>query len=302
MTLDEIKVVGIAGAGTMGASMAQIFAQYGYTVIIYDAFEAGLERGKHLVEINQASLVEAGDITAEQSAEIKTKLSFTGDINGLKDCDIIVESVLERLDVKQDFWVKAEKLLYTAYIAMIFTLSPESERNFETLIDMINLSECREEDETFKNAVDVQFECVEAWLNGDTLPAQVRLNTVVTGTYNFPGTYKITYRVNGGEYRTLADNLSTAQNYTLAASPTALGLAANERVTEIMFVFGQAPAGFAQVETPYLYCTAVGSLPSGSFTNVADAGGVYNGQWVQAVSRWVTTVYGKPEPLPRTGY
>ena len=57
----------------------------------------------------------------------------------------------------------------------------------------------------------------------DTLPAQVRLNTVVTGTYNFPGTYKITYRVNGGEYRTLADNLSTAQNYTLAASPTALG-------------------------------------------------------------------------------
>lgn len=69
-----------------------------------------------------------------------------------------------------------------------------------------------------------------------------------------------------------------------------------------MFVFGQAPAGFAQVETPYLYCTAVGSLPSGSFTNVADAGGVYNGQWVQAVSRWVTTVYGKPEPLPRTGY
>ena len=51
MTLDEIKVVGIAGAGTMGASMAQIFAQYGYTVIIYDAFEAGLERGKHLVEI-----------------------------------------------------------------------------------------------------------------------------------------------------------------------------------------------------------------------------------------------------------
>ena len=52
------------------------------------------------------------------------------------------------------------------------------------------------------------------------------------------------------------------------------------------------------METPYLYCTAVGSLPSGSFTNVADAGGVYNGQWVQAVSRWVTTVYGKPEPLP----
>ena len=127
----------------------------------------------------------------------------------------------------------------------------------------------------------------------DTIPAQVRLEKVVTGTYNFPGTYKIVYRVNGGDYRTLADNLTTSKNYTLAASSVALGLASNERVTEIMFVFGQAPAGFAQVEKPYLYCRAVAGLPAGSFVNVADVGGTYNGTWVQAVSRWVTSVYGK---------
>ena len=138
----------------------------------------------------------------------------------------------------------------------------------------------------------------------DTLPAQVRLEKVVTGTYNFPGTYKIVYRVNGGDYRTLADNLSTGKNYTLAASSVALGLAANEHVTEVMFVFGQAPAGFAQVESPYLYCKAVAGLPAGSFVNVADVGGTYNGTWVQAVSRWVISVYGKPTvpKLPRTGY
>ena len=65
----------------------------------------------------------------------------------------------------EDFWVKAEKLLYTAYIAMIFTMSPENERNFETLIDMINYSECREEDETFKNVIDKEFEFVDAWIN-----------------------------------------------------------------------------------------------------------------------------------------
>ena len=137
----------------------------------------------------------------------------------------------------------------------------------------------------------------------DSLPAQVRLSTVVTGTWNFPGTYKITYRVNGGEHRTLADNLSTSKSYTLDASAAALGLAGNERVTEIMFVFGQAPAGFAQVEKPYLNCTAVSNLNAGSsFVNIADVGGVYNGTWVQAISRWVTKVYGKPIPLPRTGY
>ena len=138
----------------------------------------------------------------------------------------------------------------------------------------------------------------------DTLPAQVRLDTVVTGTYNRPGTYKIVYRVNGGDHRTLADNLSTQKNYTLAASATALKLASNERVTEIMFVFGQAPAGFAQVEKPYLHCKAVTGLSAGSFVNVADVGGTYGGTWVQGISRWVTTVYGKPviPTLPKTGY
>ena len=138
----------------------------------------------------------------------------------------------------------------------------------------------------------------------DTLPAQVRLEKVVTGTYNFPGTYKIVYRVNGGDYRTLADNLATSKNYTLAASSVALGLASNERVTEIMFVFGQAPAGFSQVEAPYLHCKAVAGLSAGSFVNVADVGGTYGGTWVQGISRWVTTVYGKPviPTLPKTGY
>ena len=138
----------------------------------------------------------------------------------------------------------------------------------------------------------------------DTLPTAVRLDKVVTGTYNFPGTYKIVYKVNNtGDYRTLADSLSTSRNYTLAASPTALGLAANERVTEIMFVFGQVPGGFSQVEAPMLHCKAVSGLtPGSSFVNVADVGGTHDGVWVQAVSRWVTTVYGKPTPLPKTGY
>ena len=136
----------------------------------------------------------------------------------------------------------------------------------------------------------------------DVIPAQVRLQTVVTGTYNFPGTYKITYRVNGGEPRTLADNLSTQRNYTLAASQTALGLKSSELVTEVMFVFGQAPAGFAQVDAPALNCQAIPNILAYSFVNQADVGGNYNGQWVKGMSRWVTNVYKKPVKLPRTGY
>ena len=63
-----------------------------------------------------------------------------------------------------DFWVKAEKLLYTAYIALMFTMYPDDEHNFETLIDMINSSECREEDEEFKNAMDIAFDMLGCWL------------------------------------------------------------------------------------------------------------------------------------------
>lgn len=139
----------------------------------------------------------------------------------------------------------------------------------------------------------------------DALPAQVTLTRLVTGTYNQSLAYKIVYKTNlsGDTYRTLADNLSTTRSYVLDASPTALGLAANEKVTEFMYVFGQVKAGFAQVETPYIHGTvAQGLANNSSFVNIADVGGLYNGQWIMGVSRWVTAVYAKPEPLPRTGY
>lgn len=139
----------------------------------------------------------------------------------------------------------------------------------------------------------------------DQLPAQVTLSKIVTGSYNQPLSYKVVYKTNlSGDYRTLADNLSTSKVYVLDARPAVLGLAANERVTEVMFVFGNVKAGFAQVETPYIYATARSGLANNaSVLNVADVGGLYNGQWIQAVSRWLTTVYTKTTvKLPKTGY
>ena len=139
----------------------------------------------------------------------------------------------------------------------------------------------------------------------DQLPAQVTLSKIVTGSYNQPLSYKVVYKTNlSGDYRTLADNLSTSKVYVLDARPAVLGLAANERVTEVMFVFGNVKAGFAQVETPCIYATARSGLANNSgIVNVADVGGLYNGQWIQAVSRWLTTVYTKTMvKLPKTGY
>ena len=147
---------------------------------------------------------------------------------------------------------------------------------------------------------------LESFYWRDTLPVKaVRLQTIYTGTWNTPGNYKIVYRTNlsGDTWRTLADNLSTSKNYVLDASPAALGLAANEYVTEFMAAFGIVPANFRQVEAPRVDCKVLSKLTGGTqFVNQADAGGVYNGQWIMATSRWVTRVYAPSKPLPRTGY
>lgn len=141
----------------------------------------------------------------------------------------------------------------------------------------------------------------------DTLPVNaVRLEKIITGTWNQRLSYKIVYKTNlNGTYRTLADNLSTAENRVIFASPAALGLASNEYVTEIMFVFGTVKSGFAQVETPYIYCRALSNLPHEyRFANKTDVGGLWNGQWIMGNDSFVTVVYGKKtaKVLPRTGY
>ena len=60
-----------------------------------------------------------------------------------------------------DFWVKAETLLYTALIGYIYYEAPKNEQNFSTLVEMINAMEVREDDESFKNAVDLRFDALE---------------------------------------------------------------------------------------------------------------------------------------------
>lgn len=141
----------------------------------------------------------------------------------------------------------------------------------------------------------------------DTLPVNaVRLEKIITGTWNQRLSYKIVYKTNlNGTYRTLADNLSTAENRVISASPAALGLASNEYVPEVMFVFGTVKSGFAQVETPYIYCKALSNLSHEyRFANKTDVGGLWNGQWIMGNDSFVTVVYGKKttKVLPRTGY
>ena len=139
----------------------------------------------------------------------------------------------------------------------------------------------------------------------DTLPYQaVQLDKIVTGTYNARLSYKIVYRTNlNREYRTLADNLSTAVNRTIQANPTALGLASGEVVTDFMLVFGTVPAGFRCVDTPYVFGTVRSSVAGTAFVNKADVGGLHNQQWIMSNDAWTTSIYRVTAPtLPKTGW
>ena len=158
----------------------------------------------------------------------------------------------------------------------------------------------------FSNIANNSTTALESFYWRDTLPTNaVRLDKIVTGTWNASGNYKIVYKTNysGDEHRVLADNLATNRSYILNASPAALGLASGEYVTEFMAVFGVVPSNFRQVEAPQVYCTVLSTLSNGTeFVNVTDVGGLYNGQWIMAVDRWTTRVYAPSKPLPRTGY
>ncbi len=87
-------------------------------------------------------------------------------IRSEKDILKLVNCIMENTkgeDTKggEDFWSKAEALYYQALIAYIWYEAPEEEMNMTTLLDMLNASEVREEDENFKNAVDLMFDQLE---------------------------------------------------------------------------------------------------------------------------------------------
>ena len=160
---------------------------------------------------------------------------------------------------------------------------------------------------TFKDIGNNSTVPLDSFYWRDTLPTDaVRLDKIITGTYSARLNYKVVFQTNlSNTQRVLADNLNTLQNYTLDASPAALGLASNEYVTQVTFLFGRVPGGFRQVETPYIYCDVLSSLPHEyRFSNKCDVGGMWQNQWIQATDRWVTIIYrGGPVPtLPRTGY
>lgn len=110
-TAKDIKRIVIAGAGTMGSSMGQTFAKYGYTVTLYDIFPEALQKAQNLIRINQETEVLVGNVSKEESNQIMENISYTDNKECFKTADFVVEAILEKIDVKHAFWKEISELV-----------------------------------------------------------------------------------------------------------------------------------------------------------------------------------------------
>lgn len=111
MKAETGRTIGIAGAGVMGSSLAQIFAGRGYDVLIYDIGEEPLEKSRRLISLNQQTLVEQGELTADASGQLQKRLKFSCDMADFAPADFVLEAVVERMDIKHDFWGRLSKVV-----------------------------------------------------------------------------------------------------------------------------------------------------------------------------------------------
>ena len=159
----NILVIGGSGSGKTRFFVKPNLMQMHSSYVITDP------KGTVLLEVGQMLKDSGYEIKVLNTINFKKSMHYNpfAYIKDEKDIlklvnTLIVNTKGEGQQATEDFWVKAEKLLYQAYIGYIYYECVEEEQNFITLIDMINASETREDDENFKNAIDLIFEELEA--------------------------------------------------------------------------------------------------------------------------------------------
>ncbi len=110
-TAKDVKRIVIAGAGTMGSSMGETFAKFGYDVTLYDIFPSALEKAGNLIRLNQETEVAEHVVTPEESAALLERIRYSEDKACFEGADLVVEAILEKLDVKHAFWAEISALV-----------------------------------------------------------------------------------------------------------------------------------------------------------------------------------------------
>jgi 3-hydroxybutyryl-CoA dehydrogenase len=96
--------VGVVGLGTMGAGIAEVFARNGYRVVGVELSDDTLERGRQHVEHSTGRAVKRGKLTEAEQTALVGNISFTTNLADIKDCDLVVEAIVEQLPLKQELF------------------------------------------------------------------------------------------------------------------------------------------------------------------------------------------------------
>lgn len=104
-------IIGVLGAGTMGAGIAQVAAQNGHKVVLVDLNEQVIQKAKEGHQKVLARLVEKGSITSERSAEIISNINYSESTSDMKDCAMVIEAIIENLDVKHKVFAELESIV-----------------------------------------------------------------------------------------------------------------------------------------------------------------------------------------------
>ena len=108
--------IGVLGSGTMGTGIAQVAAQSGHEVVLADSNTAALEKAQNSLKSTLAKLVEKQKITAIEGEELLGRIQFATDKNAFRDCGMIIEAIVEKLEIKHQVFSELESIVSPACI------------------------------------------------------------------------------------------------------------------------------------------------------------------------------------------
>jgi len=119
----EIRTLGVVGAGTMGNGIAQVAATSGFRTVMVDVAPKALEKGVSTIERSLAKLVEKERLSAADAEAARGRLTTAGELSALADCELVVEAVVERFDVKREVLAELDRVTGEAAVLATNTSS-----------------------------------------------------------------------------------------------------------------------------------------------------------------------------------
>lgn len=107
----ELQTVGVVGLGTMGAGIAEVFARHGLTVVGVERDEQAVERGRGHIQHSTDRAVKRGKLSVEDQQALFDRVTFATEIEALADCDLVIEAVIERLELKREIFSALDKVV-----------------------------------------------------------------------------------------------------------------------------------------------------------------------------------------------